>query len=170
MSEEEMKALVEMNNMLKAKLEQQTKVYQQSLQEMQNEVDDLQRNCDVFNEQMNDAVERATELQTELDNLQSNYDRIKEAYEYRIELMQNNEKMLLTEIDKYKTRYNGVFSRQTILDTLEATRDKLRRYNELSPIEQLKQDHTEEYYKGAIQAFILVLSHKEEREMDLQRR
>ena len=32
------------------------------------------------------------ELQTELDNLQSNYDRIKEAYEYRIELMQNNEK------------------------------------------------------------------------------
>ena len=53
-------------------------------------------------------------------------------------------KMLLTEIDKYKTRYSGVFSRQTILDTLEATRDKLRRYNELSPIEQLKQDHTEE--------------------------
>lgn len=110
------------------------------------------------------------ELQTELDNLQSNYDRIKEAYEFRIELMQNNEKILLTEIDKYKTRYNGMFSRQTILDTVEATRDKLRRYNELSPIEQLKQDHTEEYYKGAIQAFILVLSHKEEREMDLQKR
>ena len=110
------------------------------------------------------------ELQTELDNLQSNYDRLKEAYEYRIELMQNNEKMLLTEIDKYKTRYNGVFSRQTILDTLEATRDKLRRYNELSPIEQLKQDHTEEYYKGAIQAFILVLSHKEEAEVLLQKR
>ena len=58
-----MKALVEMNNMLKAKLEQQTKVYQQSLQEMQMEIDDLQRNCDVFNEQMNDAVERAMELQ-----------------------------------------------------------------------------------------------------------
>jgi len=110
------------------------------------------------------------ELQTELDNLQSNYDRIKEAYEFRIDLMQNNEKMLLTEIDKYKTRYNGMFSRQTILDTVEATRDKLRRYNELSPIEQLKQDHTEEYYKGAIQAFMLVLSHKEEREMDLQKR
>ena len=32
------------------------------------------------------------ELQTELDNLQSNYDRIKEAYEFRIDLMQNNEK------------------------------------------------------------------------------
>ena len=110
------------------------------------------------------------ELQTELDNLQSNYDRIKEAYEFRIDLMQNNEKMLLTEIDKYKTRYNGVFSRQTILDTLEATRDKLRRYNELSPIEQLKQDHTEEYYKGAIQAFILVLSHKEDEEVLLQKR
>ena len=78
--------------------------------------------------------------------------------------------MLLTEIDKYKTRYNGVFSRQTILDTLEATRDKLRRYNELNTVEQLKQDHTEEYYKGAIQAFILVLSHKEEQEMDLQKR
>lgn len=66
MSEEEMKALVEMNNMLKAKLEQQTKVYQQSLQEMQMEIDDLQRNCDVFNEQMNDAVERAMELQLKI--------------------------------------------------------------------------------------------------------
>ena len=110
------------------------------------------------------------ELQTELDNLQSNYDRIKEAYEFRIDLMQNNEKMLLTEIDKYKTRYSGVFSRQTILDTLEATRDKLRRYNELNTVEQLKQDHTEEYYKGAIQAFILVLSHKEDEEVLLQRR
>lgn len=97
-------------------------------------------------------------------------DRIRETYEYRLQTMEQNEKMLLTEIDKYKTRYNGVFSRQTILDTLEATRDKLRRYLELSPIEQLKQDHTEEYYKGAIQAFILVLSHKEEKEMDLRKR
>lgn len=97
-------------------------------------------------------------------------DRIREAYEYRLELTQQNEKMLLTEIDKYKTRYNGMFSRQTILDTIEATRYKLKRYLELSPIEQLKQDHTEEYYKGAIQAFILVLSHKEEKEMDLRKR
>ncbi len=70
MSEEEMKALVEMNNVLKAKLEQQTKVYQQSLQEMQREIDDLQRNCDVFNEQMNDAVERAMELQKIVDALE----------------------------------------------------------------------------------------------------
>ena len=68
MSEEEMKALVEMNNMLKAKLEQQTKVYQQSLQEMQNEIDDLQRNCDVFNEQMNDAVARTIELKEKIYN------------------------------------------------------------------------------------------------------
>lgn len=97
-------------------------------------------------------------------------DRVREAYEYRLSIMEKNEKTLLTEIDKYKTRYNGMFSRQTILDTLEATRDKLRRYNELSPIEQLKQDHTEEYYKGAIQAFMLVLSHKEEQEIELQRR
>ena len=101
---------------------------------------------------------------------QKEIDRVKEAYEYRIELMKNNEKMLLTEIDKYKTRYNGMFSRQTILDTLEATRDKLRRYNELNTVEQLKQDHTEEYYKGAIQAFILVLSHKEDEEVLLQKR
>lgn len=97
-------------------------------------------------------------------------DRIRETYEYRLQTMEQNEKMLLTEIDKYKTRYNGVFSRQTILDTLEATRDKLRRYNELNTVEQLKQDHTEEYYKGAIQAFILVLSHKEEAEVLLQKR
>ena len=78
--------------------------------------------------------------------------------------------MLLTEIDKYKTRYNGVFSRQTILDTLEATRDKLRRYNELNTRTTKTRPDTEEYYKGAIQAFILVLSHKEEQEMDLQKR
>lgn len=97
-------------------------------------------------------------------------DRIREAYEFRLSIMEANEKTLLTEIDKYKTRYNGMFSRQTILDTLEATRDKLRRYNELNTVEQLKQDHTEEYYKGAIQAFILVLSHKEEKEMDLRKR
>ena len=70
MSEEEMKALVEMKDMLKAKLEQQTKVYQQSLQEMQMEIDDLQRNCDVFNEQMNDAVERAMELQLKIKQTQ----------------------------------------------------------------------------------------------------
>lgn len=97
-------------------------------------------------------------------------DRIREAYEYRLKIVEQNLDTKMLELDQYKTRYNGMFSRQTILDTIEATRGKLKRYLELSPIEQLKQDHTEEYYKGAIQAFILVLSHKEEKEMDLRKR
>lgn len=97
-------------------------------------------------------------------------DRIREAYEYRLKIAEQNLDTKMLELDQYKTRYNGMFSRQTILDTLEATRDKLRRYNELTSVEQLKQDHTEEYYKGAIQAFILVLSHKEEAEVLLQKR
>lgn len=62
------KALVEQDK-LKQKLEEQTKTYQKTLQEQQNEIDQLERNCDVFNEQMNDAVERATELQQEKEDL-----------------------------------------------------------------------------------------------------
>ena len=39
---------------------------------MQMEIDDLQRNCDVFNEQMNDAVERAMELQLKIKQTRRN--------------------------------------------------------------------------------------------------
>ena len=54
---------------LKEKLDKQTKEYQKILQEQQLYIDNLERNCDVFNEQMNDAVERATELQQEKEEL-----------------------------------------------------------------------------------------------------
>lgn len=67
-----MKATVEMCQMLKAentklkqKLEEQTKTYQKILQEQQAEIDNLQRNCDVFNEQMNNAVEITAKLKQE---------------------------------------------------------------------------------------------------------
>lgn len=49
---------------LKDKLDKQTKEYQKILCEQQNEIDQLERNCDAFNEQMNDAAER---LNKELD-------------------------------------------------------------------------------------------------------
>jgi predicted nucleic acid-binding Zn-ribbon protein len=51
------------------RLKNQTKIYQQSLYEFTHEIDDLQRNCDVFNEQMNDAVARAMELTKEKQDL-----------------------------------------------------------------------------------------------------
>lgn len=87
----------------------------------------------------------------------------------------NNIKMLYTEIDKYKTRYSGVFSRQTILNEIE------KHKNELAILQQIETKHLRDekryeieyqkaYYKGAIQAFILVLSHKEEEEVLLQKR
>ena len=71
-----MKATVEMCQMLKAentklkqKLAEQTKTYQKILQEQQAEIDNLQRNCDVFNEHMNNAVERTVELNKQKQNL-----------------------------------------------------------------------------------------------------
>lgn len=49
--------------------DEQTKTYQKILQVQQNEIDQLERNCDVFYEQMNDAVERTVELNKEKKDL-----------------------------------------------------------------------------------------------------
>lgn len=58
--------------LVKDKLDEQTKTYQKILNEQQNEIDQLERNCDVFYEQMNDAVERTVELNKLLDEISNN--------------------------------------------------------------------------------------------------
>lgn len=78
--------LYEENEKLKQDNEEQTKTYQKILQEQQTEIDNLQRNCDLFNEQMNDAVERAMELQKQLQAYKDKEDKLREIFkDYNIE-------------------------------------------------------------------------------------
>jgi hypothetical protein len=87
-------------------IEQLKKTYQKSLIEMQNDIDNLQRNCDCYYEQMNDAVERTIELNV-----------YKDKYENLVWFLQTSHKMLLALNDGNKDN-NVIGAFEVIMDKI----------------------------------------------------
>ena len=89
--------------------------------------------------------------------------------EERIEILLQNNKTLMREIDMLKTAYYGVYTRNTLIQLLDLYKDKLLKLQQ-GDLKQILEGYSEDYLRGVTNTLKTVISKKEKRAEEFTRR